>query len=146
MRCIWRANSVIVGSQRVRRRWTFPVHLGEVGLRRATRYMETVTPTAKIPRSTAVPAPNRGGIASSPVWKDTTPVPASATTNGRTVKANARDARRDPVGHGTRRDDHAPTIARRVAKTAATRGFQFGSTGGGEDGSLEIVTNRRRSG
>src|SRR2546426_11482292 len=145
MRSIWGADSVIVDSQRVHRHWTFPLHFGEVPLRPATRYAETATPTARIPMSTAVPGLRRGGIASSPVRRDRTPVPASATTNGRTVKANARNARRDPVSHGTRRDDHAPTIARRAAKTAATRGFQFSSGGGGEDGSLENVTCTGRS-
>src|SRR2546426_8701873 len=132
MRSIWGADSVIVDSQRVHRHWTFPLHFGEVPLRPATRYAETATPTARIPMSTAVPGLRRGGIASSPVRRGRTPVPASATTNGRTVKANARNARRDPVGQGTPRDDHAPTSAEEGAKKAAPRGVPYTPRGGGE--------------
>src|SRR5947199_4137648 len=115
--------------------------MASLGLARRTAI---VTPAARIATSTIVPVPSRGGIASSPVKKDTTPVPASATMNGRAVNVNARNARRDPVGNGTRREDHAPTIARRAANTAATRGFQFSSGRGSGAGSLEIVTERTR--
>src|SRR3972149_5991300 len=86
-------------------------------------------PARRTAASTTVPGPSSGGIARSPKRRDTTPVPVSATTNGRAVSENARNDRREPVPHGARTAAHAPTSAIADANSAATTGFQFGSGG-----------------
>ena len=51
--------------------------------------MATPMPAKRVVRSTAVPIPTDGGILSSPVMNETVPVPASASTKGSEVIANA---------------------------------------------------------
>src|SRR2546425_10111337 len=90
--------------------------------------------------SNAVPGPKSGGIAKSPVRRDTTPVAASTATKGSAVIPKARSRGRGPVAHGTPYAVIAPTRARIPAKTTATKGFQFMTTGGDADASLTSRT------
>ena len=62
--------------------------------------MATATPPT-IPRSTAVPSPISGGIDRSPVAKDTTPVAASASTDGSEAMQNAAAKRGAAACGGT---------------------------------------------
>ena len=62
---------------------------------------EIASPAVRMARSMAVPAPSKGGIESRPVNKETTPVPASANTNGIEVIADAFTTASPPF--------HAPT-------------------------------------